>query len=77
MMSVTADAGEAKPIAAMAAANCRNLNADLTTPLLSPLLGQISIIFIFAAPWDRPDSSSFRAGRPDQTIDDHRGVGNS
>jgi hypothetical protein len=77
MMSVTAEAGETKPIAAAAAASCRYLNADFTTPPLSPLLGRNLYIFYIPAPWDRRDSSSFRAGRPAQTIDDHRGVGNS
>jgi hypothetical protein len=79
MISVTADAGETKPIAAVAVANCRNLNADLTTLSLMPRATafQISYTFYICAPWDRQDSSSFRHRRAEPTIDDHPAVGNS
>jgi hypothetical protein len=83
MMSVTANAGDAKPITVAAAANCRSLNADLTMPPLSLLAiasaatHQNSYIFYICTPRDRQDSSSFRDGPPKPTIDDHRGVGNS
>ena len=78
MISVAADTGEAKPIATAAAANCKNLHADVTTQSLSlPAAAGSPPYFLYMRLGIAGIPLHFATSRPDQTIDGQPGVGNS
>jgi hypothetical protein len=69
MISVAATTGDAKPVAAKAAAICKNLKTGLTTSLFRS--ARVETPFSYhAPPQTAPAASRIGKGRPQRSIDD-------